>query len=469
MMTAVEVAATLFAVVISILFFARPTWALWLLVATFPFNIWAPRLPVPGLNTETIMIGIAVALVLVRFRMRLPPLALSGPPIAYILVIFMGLVLALPWARQMTTTASGDSAIWAIFKIAKSITFMTLVFFPVYWFFEERGQRRQLLEAISVSTSINAALTILDGAITFNPEAAGSGRAIGIFLDPNACCQFLASTMLVSYVLVVDREIPPLRRAFHAATYGMAWVAVILTLSRGGWLGAIAGHFIFLLFMNRTLAVAGVTALVLFATAAYPFLPENVRGRIEGTQRSGLMMYNVPGAQYLEGSAATRLVYYNILVDMFVERPIWGHGLYAFSLRTPEWGAKYGMLRRRDPHSLFIRMASEQGLIGIAVFVWMWLTLLVVGRRLWDEGVEEKTLGALGWGVVATLGVANLTTSSFLYTKAVSFYYWVIYALISRAYLAREETEIEAEYEVVDDLEGATPIRYGWARPDEAR
>ena len=45
-------------VVVALLFW-RPVWGIALLAAIFPMDPWALRLPVPGMNTETILVGVA--------------------------------------------------------------------------------------------------------------------------------------------------------------------------------------------------------------------------------------------------------------------------------------------------------------------------------------------------------------------------------------------------------------------------
>src|SRR5262245_39851757 len=127
------------------LLFWRPVVGLIFLIAIFPMDPFSPRLPVPGLNTETILLGVAFAVTVLRFGPRLPPLRYSGPVLAFIFVMGIGMVIAVPWARGLSTR-TGEPAIWFIFKSWKSNTFSTLFFFAVYWWMARPMDRQRTLE-----------------------------------------------------------------------------------------------------------------------------------------------------------------------------------------------------------------------------------------------------------------------------------------------------------------------------------
>src|SRR5882672_9420938 len=137
------------------LMFWRPVAGLVLLAAIFPMDAWSPRLPVPGINTETVLLGVAFAVTLLRFGARVPPLRYSGPVLAFIFIMGVGFALAIPWARSVNMVG-GDMAIWVIFKYWKSITFSGLLFFSTYWWFAKEGDRQHLLEALSVGVFVSA-------------------------------------------------------------------------------------------------------------------------------------------------------------------------------------------------------------------------------------------------------------------------------------------------------------------------
>ncbi len=442
MLNALQYPYGLLSLVVLALLFWRPMWGLALLAAIFPMDPWSPRLPVPGVNTETILIGVAFAVTVLRFGARLPPLRYSGPVIAFIGVMFVAFALSIPWARSMQS-ADGSSAIWVIFKIWKSMTFTALLFFSAYWWFSEADDRQRMLQALCVGLFVSSVAGILDFAFAINPNSI-EGRATGFVGDPNAMAESIGSMMFVPlYLWIRGREISGSWRVFAAATYGLAAVAMVVSLSRGNWIAFAAAHAVFFAMVNRRVLVGAVVAGALVLTIGFPFLPEVVRERITVTTKSDRVVYQVPLALNLESSTASRVVFARIGLDMFERSPIWGNGLHAFNFRTPEFGAKYGVLIQKDPHNLAVKMAADAGLIGLAVLGWVIWAVFRCGRRLWRSTSPEYLLGAVLLAAATHVLVANMSATSFLYAKQISAQFWILFALAARAYVERDAEQEE--------------------------
>jgi O-antigen ligase len=417
------------------LLFWRPVAGLVLLAAIYPIDPFSPRLPVPGMNTETILLGIAFAVTVLRFGARVPPLRYSGPVLAFILVTLMAFLLAIPWALRLSV--GGDTVIWLVFKFWKSITFTALLFFTTYWWFALPNDRQRMLEAMSVGVGICCVGWVADYVLTITPIAA-DGRPAGLQGDPNDMAAAIGSMMFVPlYLALRGFELSRFRRLLHLGVYGLSFLAVVLSLSRGNWVALIVAHAVFLLLMSRTLFLAAIASVAVIVTVGYPLLPQVVRDRIEVTTSADRVLYQVPLAVGLEGSAATRVVFARIGADMLLRSPIWGNGLNAFYFRTPEFGAKYGMLNFKDPHNLVVKFAAESGLIGVAALAWLIWAVFRCGRRLWRADSREFRLGAVLLAAATYVLVANLSTDSFISTKQVSGYFWILYALCARAYVER--------------------------------
>jgi O-antigen ligase len=424
------------AMIALLLLFWRPIAGLVLIAAIFPMDsALSPRLPVPGINTETVLLGVAFAVTLLRFGPRLPPLRYSGPVLAFILMMGVAFALAIPWARNVRM-AESESAIWVVFKGWKSVTFSALAFFSTYWWFSQERDRQRLLEALSVGMLISAVAGFGDLALKIN-QAGVDGRAGGLQVDPNVLACALGSMMFVPlYLALYARDLSLVRRAFHAVSYALAFVALVLTLSRGNYLAIVLAHMVFFALVNRTLLFATVVAVALLSTVAFPLLPTNVRERIELTVSSG-SGYRVAGAERLESSTAYRLVLARVGSDMFVESPLWGHGLNFFYFHVPEYGAKYGTLEVKDTHNLVLKVAVEQGAIGLAALGWLVFAVLRCGRRLWRADTSEHYVGAVLLACGTHLLIANLSTTAFLSSKDISLDFWILFALSARAYVER--------------------------------
>ena len=133
-----------------------------------------------------------------------------------------------------------------------------------------------------------------------------------------------------------------------------------------------------------------------------------------------------------------RVVFAKIGYDMFLESPIWGHGLQLVHVHErPKLGARYGLFAAKDAHNILVKLAAENGVIGLAAFAWLAWAVFRCGRWLWRSDSSERVLGAVLLGAATHALVASSSTDCFLYTKQISAYFWVLYALSARAYVER--------------------------------
>lgn len=414
--------------------FWRPTLGFVAIIALYPLDPWTPRLPVPGLNVETILVGVLVALTVLRFGVRVPSLRFSGPVIAYVGVMFMGFIVAFPWARGQVT-AIGDSVLWGVFKMFKSVTFTALLMICSYWWMSRPADRQRMLEWMSISVGVAALLSLVDWVIGINPESAG--RAMGLFGDPNGMAQFCGAMSFASMYIYLRGDVPSWRRYLHLGIFGIAGLAVLFSLSRGNWVAFVVGQGVFLALVNRRALALAFAALVVVATVAFPLLPSVIRDRVTGVTRSGSLVYRATGTVGLEGSAASRIIFYSIGLRMFAESPIWGKGLHYFNYHSVKYGARYGLLRSKDAHSLPLKLAAEEGAMGVLMYLWVVGAAVLLGWNLWTSRAPEAMLGAVFLGMGAHVFVAGLAAPAFLYAKPISAFFWTLWGLTARTYTDR--------------------------------
>jgi O-antigen ligase len=417
LVTALEMVAGAGTFVVLVLLIARPMTGMVALALAYPLILVAPRLPVPGMNVETTLVGVALALTLLRFGLRIPPPRYSLP------VITLMLVLLASWLIGGTSLPqhAPDVGLWDLFRIVKSLLFTSLLFFVGYWWFQDRTDRTRLLEAISFGTGIFALTGIADSAFGFTQAARIGGRAAGLFLDPNMLADFLAAFSLACLYLLRQPEVPRFRRGLHLCIWGLSMVAIVLTLSRAGWLGVLAGQ------------------------------PAIVQERVERTTSGSVLITGMAELGTLEGSAAFRILMYRIGLDMLWDSPLWGHGLHSVNVLSPHYGAKYGIHKRKAPHSLPLKLAAESGLFGIGVYLWIVLTTLILGRALWRERDHDYALGALLLASGATILTANLFQTTFFHSHAESAYFWLLYGTCARRYMVGDVDDEDDEFEEFDE------------------
>jgi O-antigen ligase len=436
MLEYVQYPYALLALIVLVLLLWRPAYGVAMMAAIFPLDPWSPRAPVPGLNTETALVGVALAVTILRFGARVPPLRYSGPVIAFIGVMFVAFALALPWARNMETV-EGTTASWAVFKIWKSITFTSLLFFPVYWWSRTAEDRDRMLRALCIGLFISAVAGVVDYFHHINPQSLITDRAGGLVVDPNAMAETIGAMMFIPLYIVFQSDHGRRWKGFAALTYAISGLAMVLSLSRGNWVAMLAAHGVYLLMVNRTLLLGGVATVLVVATIGFPLLPQVVQDRILMTRKVDTVVYGVGASMNLESSTAARVVLARIGLDMFERSPIWGNGLHSFNIRTPEFGAKYGILVPKDAHNIVVKLAADAGLIGLAVLAYLIGAVILTGRRLWRSSSPEHVLGAVLLAGATHVLVANLSATSFLYAKQSSAQFWMLFAIASRAYVER--------------------------------
>lgn len=188
----------------------------------------------------------------------------------------------------------------------------------------------------------------------------------------------------------------PRKRSWRGALLALALagmcVALILTVTRGAWLGLLLSAF--------TVALAGARrrALVLTAAVALPLI---VAGLFVLQQKRRVGFIDAA-----EGSTSWRLMVYRESLDVLARDPgrlALGVGMDTLKRRWREWGM---FDQGRQPwghlHSTPLQIAFERGVPALAV----WLALLALyARSLWglarggaggDWAVRGLALGALG-------------------------------------------------------------------------
>ena len=430
-MSALQLLAAAACVVVFVMLAARPALGIGALLAIYPLLTQVPRSPVPGLNPETILLLFAMILTLARSGMHVPPLRISGPVLAFVAVMFLAWVIG----RTVVDQFDPLTAAWERFKALKSRTFAVLLFFIAYWWIRNPVERRRVIEGISVAMLVVG----LAGLVAVGGSAE---RAAGLFQNANTTGDLLGVFLLCPLYLVWLEDLPKARRALHAASYLVGFMALLYTLSRGGWLAYGVGHVLFFLLIDRRILVLGTAAAALMLTVGLPLAPEAVRDRIGGTfESSSQTVYQVGGTLDIEGSAASRVVVYKMGFDMFLDSPLWGHGAGAFKANSRTYGARYGLLKPKTPHSFPLELLSEAGLLGLLALGWLSASVLLLGFSLLGREGESGRLGVLLLALGISTGFANLFHSDFLTNPVSARFFWAIFGLCGAAYFAPSEID----------------------------
>lgn len=354
-------------------------------------------LPIGGLKLTFLDATLsAVLLIWILKLMARPEDRFVASPLDWLIVLFIG--LALTSFIMGIETASGQ-IIRFFLKTINSILF----FFTVVNCVRERRQLEQVAKAIMLggfaAAVIALALYLLNASTATRMlemlrvvgYPTGSGvlryiagtttlRAIGTSIDPNVLggMLFLALAMTVTQLFGSS---PLFKRRFLFLMTAALLVALVLTFSRGSWVGALAAIlFAATLRYRKIWLLVAVLVIVIFA------LPQAniVFQRMES------------GITFQDQAAQMRL------------------GEYKDALRLirlyPWFGVGFGEAPSIDIYaaasSIYLLMAEQMGLVGLGVFL---LTMLVFfiyalkpANKIVDPSLQTLQMGALA-GVVGAL------------------------------------------------------------------
>jgi putative inorganic carbon (HCO3(-)) transporter len=215
------------------------------------------------------------------------------------------------------------------------------------------------------------------------------------------------------------------------ACYGLAIysaLCLMYSLSRGGYAAFLAGAAVIGLLKQRKILLL----LCLFLLTWTTLVPPAVRQRVEMTydQQSG----------ELDHSSETRLSLWNNALEVFDANLALGAGFNTYEYMHLNQRTDGGTGYYADTHNYFVKMLVETGVIGLLLFLWLLITLLNQGYRLFrraqDPLFSALGLGLVGW--VACAVVANLFGDRWSFLQ-VNGYMWVIAGLVCRAH-ALEQT-----------------------------
>jgi len=266
---------------------------------------------------------------------------------------------------------------------------------------------------------------------TFEPRIAGP---LG---DPNFFAQILVLAVPIALYLAWT-ETDVRRRALAFGAAGLSSVAAVFTYSRGGALAlaVVLAAAVLVRGLNlRKAALAGVPAVLLLWMA----LPDDFAMRL--TTLGELL----PGSEDVlrpDSSFGERRLFTATAWRMFADAPLMGVGAGNYGHHFVDYSQQVGMETRLYvtpaegyfPHNLYLEVAAETGLAGLAPFV---LALAVCfeylwrARRSWLAEGDESSAG-LATGCAIGLG-GYLLAGLFLHGDFIR-YWWLAVGFAAASY-----------------------------------
>ncbi|MBO0728080.1 MAG: O-antigen ligase family protein, partial [Acidimicrobiaceae bacterium] len=294
---------------------------------------------------------------------------------------------------------------------------------------EVRGVLRSLMAAayivalISVIQSLAATAASSRSGVETAFTFGGWVRASGTFGNADYLGIFLAMVLPFAVRELIDAG-PGFGRLLWANVAAVMAVALLLTFSRGAWLGTVVGVAIAAISRLRVprpreAAIVGIVISLVLVSAA-------LMGIQNRSPVSAILARASSLADPTVGTGGTRLQIWGDTLHLIAARPVagWGpdtFGLVFPSFQTGDWTPGAQIDRA---HSDLLDVASSQGLLGVGAYLWL---LGAIALAFWRGRRRQGSMAAAG--AVAAYFVSMLV--NFAWVPATAPFWLVLAAAVA--------------------------------------
>jgi len=290
------------------------------------------------------------------------------------------------WGVVTTFTAiSPEMAYAALIELLKAL----VIFFVVMNALRTPQQLRSYILLFLVAFLIYPARGALQNYVTGNRYF---GRALwnGIYANPNdlAAITLLALGLTLA-IATVSTQNPRVRWA-AIAFVPVTVVIILLTQSRGTFIGLLAGFGPAILSrVRRRPTLAGPVLIVVVLAAV--LVPAAAWHRFQGITK--VTSSQTIGEADKYGSAAQRLAILENGWHIFMDHPLLGVGIGCYNQANARYAPGLG---RRDAHNTYISLGAEMGIPGLLLWLGLVGSVLVqVRRRRRSLEADDRTIQIL--------------------------------------------------------------------------
>ncbi len=212
-------------------------------------------------------------------------------------------------------------------------------------------------------------------------------RAVGAFSDPNIFGTFLALSLPGAAALALTG--PAARRPLALAAFGLTFLGLGLSLSRGGLLAAAGAMLVMLAWRPfRRLALPAVLLVAILTVVG-----ANPLARVEQVDT---VVKRVTSIRYAGQSVSDqRAELYRATPRIIADHPVFGVGANQYSVVAP----RYELV---DPttgltfdhaHNVALTIGAELGVVGLVALLWLTVALARVLVRAGSRASRDRGLG----------------------------------------------------------------------------
>ncbi|NLW40858.1 MAG: polymerase [Tissierellia bacterium] len=244
-----------------------------------------------------------------------------------------------------------------------------------------------------------------------NPDV--TTRIYSVFGNPNILAEYLIMMIPISISLFwFSKKIH--KKAIFLATTLILLLAVVLTYSRGGWIGLAFGIFVFVLLIEKRLFLAAIP----LSLGAIYFLPQSIINRILSI------------ANFADSSNSYRLRMWVITLEII--RDHWLVGVGFGHLPFKETFETYiRTMPTFHAHNTYLETMAEMGILGFIIFVILLFILFKYSINKLVRG-ENSYIKTMAIGVISGLAgvLAHGLVENILYIPRIITTFWILVALL---------------------------------------
>ncbi len=363
--------------------------------------------------TDALVVLILAAVLLACLSRRCSTVVLTGafvPSAAFILVLLLSATFA-------------SAFVVSLKEILRWVELLGMMIVAAMLCRRERD-RQLVVVALLCAAVLEALLGWGQFFLRYGPSSFRIGpflRAYGTFGQPNPFGGYLAMVLPIALALAFWRRPwigrPSRLTLLALAATGIIGVGLLMSLSRGAWLGVAVGLIVLFWAQVRRggLIVAGGVALIvaLLVLDSVQLVPTAVSARLgQIVQYFGLFDARrvIPTPQ--NWAIVERMAHWQAAWNMYMARPILGVGPGHYALAYPDYRVNdFWIYPLGHAHNIYLNIMAETGFLGIVTYLVQfvaWLAVILAGRHRSKSPIDR----ALAAGILASF-VAVAVHNSF--------------------------------------------------------
>jgi O-antigen ligase len=278
--------------------------------------------------------------------------------------------------------------------------------------------------------------------------ASTTPRIAGPINAPNLWAQVLvAMSTLVVFRLFHEKQ--PIKKFVALLMLGLFLYVTLNTYSRGAYLVLAIDAILILFTLKKRFNPMVLLSVAIILVLVIPFLPATYRDRF-----TSLFVVTTGNGVYEDTSLRGRSSEMLTGLTMFAEHPILGVGAGNYKPNYQRYAQLVGIEFRteaRDPHSLYVQLLAETGILGTAAFLAM-IYFLFDALNKACRAIERSPHLAdwLPWISALRFAILSyLLTSIFLHNAYIR-YLWLLIAMAL--------TGIQITYNLLTNVERHAPV-----------